>query len=277
MIATLVRKDLRHSGNHWIVAGILMGVITFFTAAISVNIRFMCFGGFVFQWWWPTVTSLYAVTALATSLAFGLSFADFYGSELRRGTVRALILYPVDFNDLTIAKLLAATIVGLGTSAMTFLVPMTPLVAACVYPAGGVFAIYLSAVIATLLIMYTAAFGSHILTHYMGRMTPSPSGAVALLLFLAIIFTQSGLMVFGQLFLNLAPGDPGFEDFLTMQRIAGGISVVSPHHAFAAFIAGLIGPNSHFPDFYVVVPVAVIAIAYGFWAGRRIPLDVFIH
>lgn len=282
LILTIVRKDLRSSGYHFAVAGIIAGVGAFLLAAVGSGFDQCGFReAFPFRWNWSTIASVYAFAALATSLALGLAFADFHGGEVRRGTIRSLILYPLDINDITIAKLVSASLVGTATSAITFLVPVLPLAAACVLPGEGLVAIYVAALGATLLILVTAAFATHIAPSLWGRLSPSPSSAVGLLLLMAVLFTQSALNVFGTMILRVTEGSTGrgvpFETLEAMWNLAGGIALVSPHHAFASLLSPGLGAEWHFPDVYFVLPVAALVIAYGYIVGRRVPLDVFIR
>lgn len=282
MILTIASKDLHRSWVHLAVAGFIAGIGTFAMAGVSAGGSQCGFRGFFpSQLHWAQISPVYGIAALATSLGVGLAFADFYGTELRQGTIRALILYPIDMNDLSIAKLLSATVVGTTTSAIAFLIPMAPLVAGCYFPGEGIVAIYLGALAATLLIVYTATFASHIGADLWGRLYPSPHSSVGLLLFLAVLLTQAALNVVGIFFIQLlsAPGGQGisFETREALWNVAGGIAVLSPHHAVASVLSGVLGPWGHFPDVYVVLPIAAVVIAYGLRVGRRIPLDVFIR
>jgi len=184
----------------------------------------------------------------------------------------------VDFNDITIAKLVSATLVGSATGAIAFLVPMAPLMANCIFPAGGLLLTFLAALGTTLFIVWTGAFLAHVLASVTHRLSLSPSSMVGLLLFMAILLSQQVLNSIGLLVLIIGTGGAGITPG-TIQGIwdfAGGVAVLSPHHATATVLSGLLGPYGHFPDVFVVLPVGILVLAYGYMVGRRIPLDVFI-
>ena len=281
MILTIAAKDVRSSWVHFLAAGILAIIAAFSTSSISASAgSYACYAQsyYPFVWHWSLVGYVYGFAALVTSLGVGLAFARFYGDELRRGTVRALILYPVDFNDITIAKLLSATVVGSATSAIVFLGPMAPFMASCILPGGGAVLIFLAALATTLFIVWTGAFLAHILASLTHRLSLTPSAMVGLLLLLAVLLTQQSLNLFGLFLANLASGGRGVGSATIegIWNVAGGIAVLSPHHATATVLSGLLGPYGHFPDLYVVLPVGILVLAYGYFVGRRIPLDVFI-
>jgi hypothetical protein len=277
MILTIAAKDIRSSWVHFLVAGILGLIGGFITSSIAASSGLMCYY-YRFEWDWSIVAYVYGFAALGTSLSVGLAFAQFYGEELKRGTVRALILYPIDLNDLTIAKLLSATVVGSATGALAFLVPMAPFMAGCILPGGGGLLIFVGALATTLFIVWTGAFLAHVLASLTHRLSLTPSAMAGILLLLAALLSQQSLNLFGILLANITSGGRGV-DYATIQGIwsvAGGIAVLSPHHATATVLSSVLSPDLHFPDVFVVLPVGALILAYGYVVGRRIPLDVFI-
>ncbi len=268
-------KDIRASWWHFLVAGLL---------AMSAGFLFYSAAGgysrcdntsFQFRFEYGAVSSLYGLAAVATSLALGLSFAQFYGDEVRRGTIRALILYPVDLNDITLAKLIAATFTGSITSMIVLVVSFAPAMALCLWPTGGTLLLFGAALGTTVFILWVGAFLAHVVASVVGRLLLTPSTLAGLFLFLAILLTQTGLSAILFLIIAIAGGiSPG-----TLQAIhdaTGTVALVSPHHATATVLAGVLGPSAHFPDVFVVLPVGIAILAYGYFVGRRIPLDVFI-
>ena len=213
-----------------------------------------------------------------TTIGVGLAFGAFYGDELKRGTVRALILYPVDFNDITIAKLLAATVVGSMTSALAFMIPMAPLMASCLSPGPETVVIFLFALGTTLFIVWTGAFLAHALASFAKRIVFTPSAMAGILLVLAVLLSQQSLNVVGLFFRNITSGGAyaTSAELAGIWNAAGLLAIVSPHHAAATVLYGLFVYGGHFPDVFVVIPVGFLILAYGYLEGRRVPLDVFI-
>src|SRR5207244_9718907 len=71
------------------------------TALSSVSYSFRP----AWTWYDSSLRSFYAISAALTSLLLGLTFAHFHHGEVHRGTIRSIILYPVDMNNMTIQKL----------------------------------------------------------------------------------------------------------------------------------------------------------------------------
>src|SRR5207237_3957742 len=75
---------------------------------------------FSWRWYDSSLRLYYAISAGLTSLILGLTFARVHYGEVHRGTIRSIILYPVDMNDIAIAKLLSSLIVAAALSTMLF-------------------------------------------------------------------------------------------------------------------------------------------------------------
>lgn len=277
MIGILVAKDLRASWTHLVVVVFAAAVVLFFTVAMTSGFNSCFWRWEPFVWNWSSVASMYAVAALVTGACVGLAFADFYGGEIRKGTVRALILYPIDMTDLTVAKLLSATVVGSATSAIGYFVPLAPLAMNCTVEGRGVAVIFFGALAATLFIVWTGAFLSLGIAHATGRLWVTPPTLAGLLLVGAVLTTQHAIDTAGVIFLNVSGRGYDWPTAQAIWNVAGAVSVVSPHHAIATVLSGLLGPFPHFPDVYVAFPLGIAAIAYGVYVGGRIPLDVYIR
>src|SRR5438552_1713620 len=72
------------------------------------------------RWYDFSLRLYYAISAGLTSLILGLTFARVHYGEVHRGTIRSIILYPVDMNDIAIAKLLSTLIVSAALSTILF-------------------------------------------------------------------------------------------------------------------------------------------------------------
>lgn len=282
MISNIVLKDLRGSWKTLLIA-LVIALIIMALVFNSVGRGRYCdpYSPCTFVWYWQAVAYVYAVAALITTLGVGLAFGSFYGGEIKAGTVRALILYPLDLNDLTLAKLLSASVVGSITSMIGFFLPIAPFAAYGYLEAGGVVLIYFAALFTTICILFAGAFLAHILTHFTGRLFLTPSVVAGLMMILAIISTQEVVNGIGSVMLVLKSAFGGapvtYIDEQNLWNTAGGISVLSPHHATATVLTGILGPNAHFPDIYIVIPLGLALILGGYFLGRKIYLDVFIR
>ncbi len=282
LIWSIARKDLEQSWKQLVIVLLVSLAIMAFVFLTAARSPPYCYPGpCTFVWLWEPMKYVYGVAAFVTTLSVGLTFGAFYGGEIKSGTVRALILYPIDLNDLTLAKLLSTTIVGSITSAIGFLIPFAPFMAQGYFPAGGIFVIFLGALWTTLVILFVGAFLAHILAYATGRLLLTPSVVVGLMMTLAIVSTQTVLNGIGLLLLFIAAalgggyGDPGALQ--SLWNVTGGVSIVSPHHATATILQGLLGPTGHFPDVYVVIPIGIALIVAGYLLARRVYLDVFIR
>ena len=281
MIWNIVLKDLRQWWKPIVITLIFAIIFMLITFNITRGVHRTYDSYRTVEWYWSLTALIYGVAALVTTLTVGLTFGAFYGGEIKKGTVRALILYPIDINDLTIAKLLSASIVGSLAGAIGFFLPLAPLVAYDYLTAGGVILCFLAALATTLFIVFSGAFLAHILAFLRGRLFVTPSVMAGIMLTLAALSTQTVLIAIGSLLLYvrgaLGGGYPGWEDYRDLEVTADGISVVSPHHAAATVISGWLGPYNHVPDVYIALPLGIILMVVGFFVARRIYLDVFIR
>ena len=232
-------------------------------------------------WGWELVSAIYAVAAFMLTLAVGLSFGAHYGGEIKSGTIKALILYPVDLNDLTLAKLLSSSIIGSIEGAIMFFMTLAPFFAYGIFSVGGAVLIFLAALFTVICIIFAGAFLAHLLAYLTNRLIFTPSVMAGWMLLLAVLTTQQGFNAIGLVLLFFRSSFGGapitFQDTQSLWATAGGISILSPHHATATVLTGLLGPAGHFPDIYFALPLGIIFVFLGFWLGRRVYLDVFIR
>ena len=112
-IEAIVEKDLKVTKWWWIVAIIISATEFVAMTSVASNVRRMNdLYHIPFTWYDSNLRSLYAVAAFLTSMILGLAFSHVHGGEIRRGTIRSIILYPVDMNDVTIAKLASSFVLG---------------------------------------------------------------------------------------------------------------------------------------------------------------------
>jgi len=116
-IEAIVEKDLKVTKWWWIVAIIISATEFVAMTSVASNVRRMNDLYYIpFTWYDSNLRSLYAVSAFLASMILGLAFSQVHGGEIRRGTIRSIILYPVDMNDVTIAKLASSFVLATGLS-----------------------------------------------------------------------------------------------------------------------------------------------------------------
>lgn len=278
LIQTIVEKDLKLRPWAWL-ATMTVATIAFtlmLPGAISAS-------RFPFPWTWydSNLRTFYAISATLTTIILGLTFASFHGGEVRRGTIRSIILYPVDMNDITIAKLLSSFVVTAILSTILFIGIFGSFVLLGVFPAGDFLAIHAVALVMSFVALAAGVFLAQGLAHVAGRMVASPAVLGALFLLLTIAFTETALTAIGSqiayLAAQLSGRNPTFEDFLAVQGVARGLSVLSPHHVGARILGIAFGITRMWADLHVVLPAAVAVVALGYTFGKKLYLDIFIR
>jgi ABC-type transport system involved in multi-copper enzyme maturation permease subunit len=234
------------------------------------------------EWTWydSTLRSLYALSTVFTSVTLGLTFAGFHGGEIRRGTIRSIILYPVDMNDITIAKLLSSLILSAILSSLLFFGALGGFFLAGVYPIADFIALHFTTLAASFIALTVGVFLAQGMAFTAGRMVISPTALGAIFLLLAVLFTETALNAIGTqiAFIMTPPGrfvPP--ETLEAIEEAARGLSILSPHHVGARILGISFGLTRMWADFHLIVPLAAMVLAGGYWFGKKIYLDVFIR
>ncbi len=283
LMASIVEKDLRVTRWSWIastITAVIAMLVTWNAASTAARYAFE-FGGPAFRWDDSLVRLFYAIAAGLTSFVLASSFSSVYSGEVRKGTIRSIMLYPVDMNDVTIAKLASSFILMFGNTAIVWLGFFGSFFAFGLYPAADFFGIFVMAALMSFLALATGVFLSHVLAHYARRMVIAPAVLGTIFLLLAGLLTQTVTQGIGSylLFLNAAGrGTPPTQaEFNAVEQFAQGISVLSPQHMGARIMGDLFGTVSLWPDVHVVIPVAVLVLVGGYVLGKKIYLDIFVR
>src|SRR2546428_271370 len=208
-IEAIVEKDLKVTKWWWIVAIIISATEFVAMTSVASNVRRMNdlyttpFTGYA-----GTLRSLYAVSAFLTSMVLGLAFSYVHGGEIRRGTIRSIILYPVDMNDVTIAKLASSFVLATGCSTILFLGFTMPFFVYGVWPVGDFLAIHAMALLMAFVALATGVFLAHVVAHVVGRMIVSPSLLGSAFLLASILLTETAANVIGLQFVAAVGGPP---------------------------------------------------------------------
>ena len=280
LILAIVEKDLRIPLWGWAVPLLIAGLGFFFLLPSSLSaVRF----GFAQTWTWYdfTLRPYYAVSVALTSFILAITFASFHGGEIRRGTIRSIILYPMDMNDITIAKLLSSFLVTAIISSILFFGVLGSFFIVGLFPAGDFLAIHVTALAMSFLTIAVGVSLAQWIAHLTGRMIVSPAALGAIFLFLAIVFTETALTAIGTQIVYLSTvtlgGTPGPQEFALVQSIAQGLSVFSPFHVGGRILGLAFGITRMWADLHVVVPVAILVVAGGYAFGKKVYLDVFVR
>src|SRR5438552_2738758 len=279
LILAIVDKDRRIPAWMWITT-FLIALVGFFLllppALNSVSYPFRQ----TWTWYDYNLRPYYAVSAALTSLLLGLTFAHFHHGEVHRGTIRSIILYPVDMNDITIAKLVSSLIVSAILSTVLFVGVFGGFFLVGYFPLGDFLAIHVTALAMSFLALAVGVFLAQALAHVAGRMVISPTAMGTIFLLLSILMTETGLTFLGtQVAFLMRPSGRGFTiaDFEAIRSIAQSLSVFSPHHVGARVLAIAFGITGMWADLHVIVPLAALIFRGGYLSGEKLYLDVFIR
>lgn len=281
-IVAIVRKDLR-STRWWIVSALgpaLVGLFLSTPLALNMaNPSYYSFG-YRFLWYDSSLRAYYGLSALLTSVGLALAFSRVYTGEVHRGTIRSVILYPVDVEDIVVAKLASGFGIAFLTTFPIFVGFLAPFFLLGLYPTADFLAIYFMTLFMGLVALATGVFLSLILTHYLGRIAVSPSTMGSLFLLLAVLLTEQVVTTIGDYFLNLSSSGNVYLAPAAYQAVADfarAISVLSPQHMGARILGDVFGIASLWPDIHVVVPVFVLVVVGGHVLSRSLYPDLFVR
>ena len=281
LILAIVDKDWRLPLWAWLLTFLIAGIAFLLTLPGALNTAYYSRAyGFRWTWYDYNLRTFYALSTVLTSLTLGLTFAHFHQGEIRRGTIRSIILYPVDMNDITIAKLLSSLIVSAAVSSIIFFGLFGGLLLFSGYPAADFAAILFTSLAASFVVLSVGVFLAQAIAHLAGRMVFSPAALGAIFLLLAIVFTETGLTFIGTQIAQIMTPPGKFvspETYRAIAEVARGLSVVSPHHVGARILSISFGITRMWADFHFVVPAAAMVLVGGYWFGKKLYLDVFIR
>ncbi len=279
-ILAIVRKDL-YAAKWWIVVGIvpaIVGLLVTTPLALSMaNVSF--YYPYRFVWYDSSLRSYYGLAALLTSVALGLAFSRVYTGEIHQGTIRSVILYPVNVEDIVLAKLASGFAIAFLVSFPIFLGFTVPFFAEGLFPVGDFLLIYFMSLLMGLVALLTGVGLSLVLTRYTKRVLVSPSTLGSLFLLLAVLLTEQVLTSIGDYFLQLSHGPSSYPtqaEFQAVQGVAQALSVLSPQHMGARILGDLFGIASLWPDIHVVVPVFVVVVIAAHVLSKRLYPDLFV-
>jgi hypothetical protein len=203
----------------------------------------------------------YGYMVLVTMILLPVAFSSNYGGEMKKGTVRALTLYPVGVLEVTLAKLMYAGIAGfLFSFPISVLPPM-----GLGKPAGDILAIYAVTYLFSFGTLAVAAFTANTLTYVTKRMYVKPTLMAYLFVLYSFFLTYR---IFGLLMGFFAgPNGAGIRDGMAP------MIALSPYHQGGLLLAGALG-GGYGPD-WVVFAIPILLLVVGFWLSRRLYPDIY--
>lgn len=194
----------------------------------------------------------YAV--LVTMIFISVAFATGYNHEMKKGTVRTLLCYPIGVLGVTVAKLLYAALAGLIFAGIAFFLPTLGIGK----PVGEVLLVFLTAYILSLATVTMGVFIANILILTTRRMYIRPTSLPFLLVVFSLLFTRNvlkGLTWFLHLLgMNINPD--------SFAKSMEPLTNLSPYHQGGAFLSVYLGGSgSPMPlIFLVYATLLVLAI-----------------
>lgn len=204
---------------------------------------------------------LYGFAVIATLLLVPVSFVAAYGHEVKRGTVRTLVCYPMGPIDITMAKLIYAGIIGFIFSFIVFTIPSTGLDK----PAGEKMLIFFTAFTLTYMTLVIGALSATALARVVGKMWFRPYTLGVMAVWLAFLFTETimgGVGWFLGIFSNMDP------DFLV--NVFAPLIEISPYHLGGVALSMALGGPGDLNPLVFAVPVLML-VGFGYLSARLFP------
>lgn len=280
LIFAIIEKDLRIPLWVWIVTIVVAGVGFFMLlpAALS-SARFSSQP--TWTWYDSSLRAFYAISVFLSAIILGTIFASLHGGEIRRGTIRSIIVYPVDMNDISIAKLLSSFIITAVLSTMIFVGIFGGFFLVGLFPFGDFLAIHATALAMSFVVLAVGVFLAQWLAQLAGRMVISPAALGALFLLFAILLTETALTQIGLQIAYLSAETQGRSlapgDYDRIQAAAQALSVLSPFHAGGRILAVSFGIVRMWVDLHVILPITALVVVAGYAFGKKLYLDIFIR
>ena len=281
LIWLIIGKDLSRARVPVVISSIVAGVLAFLIAPVPLSI--VRFGPTFFVWSDPTLRAFYAVSSFLTALTLALTFYSVHSGEVHKGTIRSIILYPVDANDIAIAKLGSTFLLSFLVTTILFFGAMSSFFVLGVFPFGDFLAVHLVALGEGFVCLATGTFLAQVLAHFTKRMTISPAALASLFLLASILLTELSANAIASRVVDMAARSggrvPTSGDFEAAAAFARAVSVLSPHHWGARVLSIAFGIFRAGGELPMAIPAAftVLSVTAGYVWGRKLYLDVFIR
>ena len=180
----------------------------------------------------------FGFAVLVTMFLLPVAFSGGYNHEMKKGTIRTLVTYPVGVLGITVSKLIYTAIAGILITGFVFYLPVQQVEKS----PEDVALIFLSAYFLTLMLITLGAFTANALALFTRRMYVRPPTLPFFLVILSFVFTRTvikGIATFLEMLgMDIDPDSvvQGFDPVISM----------SPYHNGGAFLSQHFdGPGSY--------------------------------
>jgi hypothetical protein len=187
----------------------------------------------------------------------------------------SIALYPIDMNGITVAKIVSISLTSGLILFSIFLIPILPFYFSNTFP--NLPTVIIMAYFVCVLFLVVTAFASHIPIHLFKNVKFAFNRLIVIFTIISMIFTETALKAIGMFYiitsrLSGAEADIFWEDWTETAR---GLAVISPYHGWGRVLTSMLGFNTGGFDFFLIGPIAIILLLFGFIMGKKIYLDVF--
>lgn len=193
-------------------------------------------------------------------------FATSYNHEIKKGTVRTLVCYPVGVLEITYAKLIYTFIVGFIVCFLVFFLTMVGIG----IPFAELFLVFMTALTLSWLTVGIGSLVSNMLSYARKKIVLRPTAVPWFFVIFSLIFTRLMFRLILALIDSLSGGGMDVENVI--DRFSVPIAI-SPYHWGGSLLSWLLdGPG--FPNLAVLlVPAALILL--GIWTSKRLRVDIY--
>ena len=202
---------------------------------------------------------VYGYAALVTMILVPVAFSTGYSHEVKKGTIRTLICYPIGVFEITVAKLIYAALVGIIFAAPVSILP----VAGIGKPFGDLVIIFITAYTLTLITVAVAALVANAITFATRRMYIRPT----FLPYLFVVFSFFSTAI-------VLKALTGFLNFAS--KIFEAVALftpLSPYHQGRLLLSSVLG-GTEFPNWIIfLIPLTLLVV--GIWLSLRLWPDIY--
>jgi hypothetical protein len=202
---------------------------------------------------------VYGYAVLVTMILVSVAFSTGYGHEIKKGTVRTLICYPIGVFEITVAKLIYAALAGVIFAAPVFLLPIIGLGK----PFADLLIIFITTYVVTFVTVATAALTANAITLATKKMYIRPTFLPYLFVVLSF-FTTATVLKGLTAFLGFAS---------SIFQAATTLTPLSPFHQGRLLLSSFLG-GADFPNWIVfLIPLTLLIV--GMWLSLRLWPDIY--